>query len=280
MPAICTESQCIALGICTLREHCRATHWLQADHITCDSSEIGGQRPLVATMQLPAMWQSYRFPSLHGSILPAGQCSKAVHAAQLRTVRESAHARNQKKPCSLNHPSSTACHASGRRRAKGDAASAPEPSTVPTTGIRINKCFRDQVSRREADRLVEAGRVQINGLVCFPMSYLCWQIYSAGDPSRDSELCEIMQAATAGMHVQPGDLVTLDGRAVKWEALNVMPNQPASAPPPQFTYIKYYKPEGVVCTTDRRIAGNIVDAVRPSCFSHCRCAAALVSLVL
>ena len=32
-----------------------------------------------------------------------------------------------------------------------------------SSGIRVNKCLAAQVSRREADRLCQAGRVLING---------------------------------------------------------------------------------------------------------------------
>jgi hypothetical protein len=32
-------------------------------------------------------------------------------------------------------------------------------------GVRINKCFKDITSRREADRMVRDGRVTVNGVV-------------------------------------------------------------------------------------------------------------------
>ena len=35
----------------------------------------------------------------------------------------------------------------------------------------------------------------------------------------------------------------------------------AGRPGEQFVYLKYWKPVGVVCTTDRSIRDNIIDAV-------------------
>ena len=60
--------------------------------------------------------------------------------------------------------------------------------------------------------------------------------------------------------VRMGDKVALDGKLVRWEQLNVV--TPSRGVQEQFTYIKYWKPRGVVCTTDQAIKGNVVDAVR------------------
>lgn len=110
----------------------------------------------------------------------------------------------------------------------------------------MNKCFRATASRREADRLVESGRVTVNGV-----------------------------RATAGQLVRPGDKVKLDSKLVHWESLQVDlldderaaaasgPTLPCSAPSGRragqassvplpleasFTYLKYHKPAGVVCS--------------------------------
>ena len=88
---------------------------------------------------------------------------------------------------------------------------------------RLNKFLGESglCSRREADALIAAGRVRVNGVV-------------------------------AGLGVQVGeqDRVELDGRLVR------------AARPEQAVYIAYNKPVGVVCVTDRREPGNIIDAVR------------------
>jgi len=83
-------------------------------------------------------------------------------------------------------------------------------------------------SRREADRLVQDERVRING-----------------------------QLAKSGDRVFSGDIVTLDGKQVTWETLAVV--RPENKE--QYAYIKYWKPKGVVCTTDTYQRGNIIDAV-------------------
>jgi 23S rRNA pseudouridine2604 synthase len=77
-------------------------------------------------------------------------------------------------------------------------------------------------SRRAADKLLEQGRITLNGTV--------------------PEL---------GTKVMPGDVVEVDGKAV---------GQPTKAE--DHVYIVYHKPVGIVCTTDqKRERDNIIDAV-------------------
>jgi hypothetical protein len=63
--------------------------------------------------------------------------------------------------------------------------------------------------------------------------------------------------ARPGDKVASGDVVKLDGRLVKWQALNPS----SSSRKQEFLYIKYWKPRGVICTTDRAISGNVIDQV-------------------
>ncbi len=88
------------------------------------------------------------------------------------------------------------------------------------TSVRINKYFTEQgfCSRRAADRMIEDGRVLINGRV-----------------------------AVLGDRVTDDDVITLDGRVVKSR--------------PGAVYLAYHKPVGVTCTTELRVAGNILHAV-------------------
>ena len=91
-------------------------------------------------------------------------------------------------------------------------------------GIRINKYLSEvgHCSRRAADKLLELGRITLNGVV--------------------PEL---------GTKVMPGDIVEVDGQAV---------GQPTKAE--DHVYIVYHKPVGIVCTTDRkRERDNIIDAI-------------------
>ena len=97
-----------------------------------------------------------------------------------------------------------------------------------SNGVRVNKCFKDFTSRRESDKLVEQGRVTVNGAV-----------------------------ASAGARVFPGDIVRLDGDPIDWETKNQNVGSTDA-----FRYVKYWKPRGITCTTDRRDRTNILDAVR------------------
>ena len=134
--------------------------------------------------------------------------------------------------------------------------------------IRLNKVFKKTHSRRAADRLIEEGRVSVNGE---------------------------RVASKGGFFVVPYvDEVSLDGRIIEgWEEMNYVTTsgnnanvkgkqnqQPISKSeqkkqraagssnnlereqPPTFEYIKYWKPRGVICTTDSNIPGNIIDEIR------------------
>ena len=71
-------------------------------------------------------------------------------------------------------------------------------------------------SRREADVIIKAGRVTINGVV-----------------------------ASTGNRVAEGDEVLLDGKEIGTK--------------PKEVYIALNKPIGITCTTDMRVAGNIIE---------------------
>lgn len=89
---------------------------------------------------------------------------------------------------------------------------------------RLNKYISDTgfCSRREADALIESGHVQING--------------------NKPEL---------GTKVTDGDVVTVKGQKIKAVAENKSDR----------VYLAYHKPVGVTCTTERKIRGNIIDAI-------------------
>ena len=122
-------------------------------------------------------------------------------------------------------------------------------STSNDEGIRLNKVFKATHSRREADKLIESGRVSINGI---PIT------------------------TKGGMKVIPyQDIITLDGQIVHgWEQMNAIQNtnhqdiddqvedSSSSLNTESFEYVKYFKPLGVTCTTDQRIRHNIIDAIQ------------------
>ncbi|NZA24937.1 pseudouridine synthase [Luteimonas sp. SJ-92] len=92
--------------------------------------------------------------------------------------------------------------------------------------MRLNKHISDSgaCSRREADRLIGAGRVTVNG-----------------------------QRARVGAEVGEGDVVMVDGQVL----------QPRAAAPGKrrHVYIALHKPPGITCTTETAVKGNIVDFV-------------------
>eukprot|EP00177_Eucheuma_denticulatum_P006717 GFKZ01012210.1.p1 GENE.GFKZ01012210.1~~GFKZ01012210.1.p1 ORF type:complete len:321 (-),score=30.79 GFKZ01012210.1:293-1255(-) len=107
----------------------------------------------------------------------------------------------------------------------------PSPGPNPkarTEGIRINKCLKAVASRRESDALIAAGRVLLNGHLPPP-----------------------------GARVMPGDEVRLDGRLVDWQRLTIR------AAVDTFTYLKMWKPVGVITTTDPLIPNNIIAGIPP-----------------
>lgn len=90
--------------------------------------------------------------------------------------------------------------------------------------VRINKYLSQlgYCSRREADKLIDQGRITINDKV-----------------------------PEMGTKVTPGDLVKVDGEPVSKEELKE-PN----------VYIAFNKPVGIVCTTDTRVEkDNIIDYI-------------------
>jgi 23S rRNA pseudouridine2604 synthase len=89
--------------------------------------------------------------------------------------------------------------------------------------MRLNKYLSEsgQWSRREADRLIEEGRVTLNG-----------------------------KRAPLGAQVNEGDEVTVDGDRVGGARKKARP-----------VYIALNKPVGITCTTERAVEGNIVDFV-------------------
>lgn len=94
--------------------------------------------------------------------------------------------------------------------------------------MRVNKYISEAglCSRREADELLLAGRVTING-----------------------------EAVTTGAKALEGDEVRVDGEVVKARVLAATPAAKRAI------YIALNKPVGVTCTTDQGVDGNIIDFV-------------------
>jgi 23S rRNA pseudouridine2604 synthase len=88
--------------------------------------------------------------------------------------------------------------------------------------MRLNKFISDSgfCSRREADKLIEQGRVLING-----------------------------QRSKTGQQVESTDFVEVDGQRIKAKRQK------------ERVYLAFNKPEGITCTTESSVKGNIVDFI-------------------
>jgi 23S rRNA pseudouridine2604 synthase len=94
--------------------------------------------------------------------------------------------------------------------------------------MRVNKYISESglCSRREADDLLLAGRVTING-----------------------------ELVATGAKALDGDEVRVDGEVVRPRALAATPSAKKAV------YIALNKPVGVTCTTEKNVDGNIIDFV-------------------
>jgi 23S rRNA pseudouridine2604 synthase len=92
--------------------------------------------------------------------------------------------------------------------------------------MRLNKFISDTgaCSRREADRLIAEGRVQVNGI-----------------------------RARVGAEVGEGDTVLVDGEALRARA--------ATAGKRKHVYIALNKPAGITCTTELDVKDNIIEFI-------------------
>jgi 23S rRNA pseudouridine2604 synthase len=99
-------------------------------------------------------------------------------------------------------------------------------------GKRLNKYIADDgyCSRREADRLIEKGKVYIRR------------------HSRKDEPEKEAVKAGLGDRVFSGDTVIIDGMELQKKE-------------PRRVYYMLHKPKGIICTADKRVPGNVIDYV-------------------
>ena len=109
--------------------------------------------------------------------------------------------------------------------------------------VRLNKLLPG-LSRRKADAAIADGRVTVDGVV-----------------------------ADGRTPVERGSEVRLDGETQVWEAREAAKADLKSSD--AFLYLKYWKPAGVTCTSDRDDASNVIPgaASTPSTSASSRSAA-------
>jgi 23S rRNA pseudouridine2604 synthase len=99
-------------------------------------------------------------------------------------------------------------------------------SSNTNNNLRVNRALRATHSRRETNQFIMDGRLLVNGIT----------------------------ATNPNTRLLFGDEVQFDGIMIEWEEGEIEPHR----------YMKYNKPAGVVCTTDRRVPHNIMDALSGS----------------
>lgn len=92
--------------------------------------------------------------------------------------------------------------------------------------LRVNRALRATHSRRACNRLIEEGRLLVNGVA----------------------------ATSTDARLGSGDSIELDGRRILWEDRDLGSHR----------YLKYHKPRGVECTTSQSVANNIIAALEAS----------------
>ena len=99
----------------------------------------------------------------------------------------------------------------------------PITHALKIAGLRVNRALRATHSRREANRLIEAGRL----------------------------LDEATVVTNPDSRLLAGDRLEFDGRMVAWEESELGPHR----------YIKLHKPRGVECTTAAHVPNYILNAL-------------------
>ncbi|KAL7572142.1 hypothetical protein ACA910_001772 [Epithemia clementina (nom. ined.)] len=131
------------------------------------------------------------------------------------------------------------------------------------TGLRLNKVFRSTHSRRQADQLIAQGRVSIN-----ETSMIVEDMGRRVQPFRDrvyldGKLYEGWEQRHGFVQATPKSNTKLTSNTgSKDSRLGTMPfNHHFQNEIVQEDYIKYWKPVGVVSTTDREVRNNLLSAL-------------------
>lgn len=151
------------------------------------------------------------------------------------------------------------------------------------SAVRLNKVFKATHSRREADRMITQGRVTVNGVVSMGDMVIPFhdvialdgrivheweqmngiqqkqQIPVVAGGSSSSEKPSRNDYDDTTVSDDEGDVVEFN--SLSSSRLSSTTSLTTTTTTNNFEYVKYYKPRGVICTTDRKIDGNILDAI-------------------
>jgi len=128
-------------------------------------------------------------------------------------------------------------------------------------GIRLNKVFKKTHSRREADALIESGRVAVNGVPVTEKGGFLVRPY-VDEISLDGTVVEGWEEMNSAARDNQDDE---NLRQQQWQSQSVGKERSSNKiqkQREQFEYIKYWKPRGVTCTTDPKVPENIITAIR------------------
>jgi len=156
------------------------------------------------------------------------------------------------------------------------------PASLP---IRLNKVFKATHSRREADKMIQDGRVTVNGKISLgdmvhpfiDTIALDGMIIQNWEAMNGIKATQTDKAVPTHTHQQVKSDTNTNSSTRTKTRKNLSPSQAVerstanidssklalspSIPNHTFEYIKYYKPQGVICTTDQRIRENIIDSL-------------------
>lgn len=153
-----------------------------------------------------------------------------------------------------------------------------ENANAISKGIRLNKCFKKTHSRREADRLIGEGRVSINNVQVTTKGGSFVQPY-VDEIKLDNEIVvgweemNYITKTTANSNNSNEDNTPPRGGNAANNRVTTTIDSPSRSSQSEveeqdqerqhkFEYIKYWKPCGIICTTDVNIQHNIITELR------------------
>jgi 23S rRNA pseudouridine2604 synthase len=135
----------------------------------------------------------------------------------------------------------------------------PSNSSSAATGtLRLNKIFTKRFSRRACDTLIEQGRVKVNGEIVHDMGR---RVIPHQDIIELDDVVYENWEKHCNIPPKPGIVTTLSPLRQKEEWVDTNRGTSMNDTLDSHVYIKYWKPVGVISTTDRNVPNNLLDAM-------------------